>query len=41
GAELAERVNNRQYVFPIITTFTMRMMTPAKARHFVTMDCPR
>ncbi|RKH52734.1 pilus assembly protein [Corallococcus llansteffanensis] len=39
--ELAERVNNRQYVFPIITTFTMRMMTPVKARFFPSMSCPR
>ncbi|WP_375755181.1 TadE/TadG family type IV pilus assembly protein [Corallococcus exercitus] len=41
GAELADRVNARQYVFPIITTFTMRMMTPVKSRHFATMTCPR
>ena len=41
GAELAERVLNRQYVFPIITTFTMRMMTPVKSRFFATMACPR
>ncbi|NBD09859.1 TadE/TadG family type IV pilus assembly protein [Corallococcus silvisoli] len=41
AAELADRVNSRQYVFPIITTFTMRMMTPVKARFFATMNCPR
>ena len=39
--ELRERVAREQYVFPIETTFTMRMMTPAKARHFATLDCPR
>ncbi|NOK10206.1 TadE/TadG family type IV pilus assembly protein [Corallococcus exercitus] len=41
AAELADRVNARQYVFPIITTFTMRMMTPVKSRYFATMNCPR
>ncbi|MCP3099044.1 pilus assembly protein [Myxococcus sp. K15C18031901] len=39
--ELRQRAARQQYVFPIETHFTMRMMTPAKARHFATMECPR
>ena len=39
--ELANRVGRREYVFPIETSFTMRMLTPVKARHFASMDCPR
>ncbi|MFY2556282.1 TadE/TadG family type IV pilus assembly protein [Corallococcus terminator] len=39
--EMAARVGREEYVFPIETSFTMRMMTPAKRRHFATMDCPR
>ncbi|MCP3163275.1 TadE/TadG family type IV pilus assembly protein [Myxococcus qinghaiensis] len=39
--ELVARVGREEYVFPIETSFTMRMMTPAKRRHFATMDCPR
>ncbi|WP_021781339.1 TadE/TadG family type IV pilus assembly protein [Myxococcus hansupus] len=39
--ELSTRVGRREYVFPIETSFTMRMLTPVKARHFATMDCPR
>lgn len=41
GAEMLSRVRREQYVFPIETTFTMRMMTPLKARYFPTMNCPR
>ncbi|MFY1829919.1 TadE/TadG family type IV pilus assembly protein [Myxococcus fulvus] len=40
-SELAARVARQEYVFPIETSFTMRMLTPAKRRHFATMDCPR
>nr|WP_240359231.1 TadE family protein [Pyxidicoccus trucidator] len=41
GAELLSRVRRQQYVFPIETTFTMRMLTPLKSRFFPTMNCPR
>ncbi|AGC41727.1 pilus biogenesis protein [Myxococcus stipitatus DSM 14675] len=40
-SELASRVAREQYVFPIEATFTMRMLTPTKRRHFASMDCPR
>ncbi|KFE63991.1 TadE family protein [Hyalangium minutum] len=38
--ELRARVGRGQYTLPIETTFTMRMMTPAKSRHFAAMNCP-
>lgn len=39
--ELQRRVRLQQYVFPIETTFTMRMMTPLKSRFFAQPHCPR
>jgi hypothetical protein len=43
GAELLSRVRRQQYAFPIETTFTMRMMTPLKARFMSSknQNCPR
>ncbi len=38
--EMLTRVQRAQYVFPIETTFTMRMMTPIKSRYFATPHCP-
>jgi hypothetical protein len=38
--EMFRRFRQQQYVFPIETTFTMRMMTPLKARYFSTPHCP-
>ncbi|MHB8875655.1 MAG: TadE/TadG family type IV pilus assembly protein, partial [Myxococcaceae bacterium] len=40
GAEMAARVNRGEFVFPIQATYTMRMMTPAKAVNFTTQNCP-
>ncbi|MCP3136557.1 TadE/TadG family type IV pilus assembly protein [Pyxidicoccus xibeiensis] len=41
GSEMRERIRRQQYVFPIETTFTMRMLTPLKSRFFSSMNCPR
>jgi hypothetical protein len=38
--EMLTRYGRSQYVFPIETTFTMRMMTPLKSRFFPTPHCP-
>lgn len=38
--EMLRRFQAQQYVFPIETTFTMRMMTPLKSRYFPTPHCP-
>ncbi|QSQ28431.1 pilus assembly protein [Pyxidicoccus parkwayensis] len=38
--EMLTRYGRAQYVFPIETTFTMRMMTPLKQRFFPTPNCP-
>ncbi|HYO70204.1 MAG TPA: TadE family protein [Archangium sp.] len=38
--ELSTRVNARQYVFPIQATYGMRMMTPARRKHFEQQNCP-
>jgi hypothetical protein len=40
GEEMRQRVMREQYVFPIETTFTMRMMTPIKTRYFPNPHCP-
>ncbi|WP_224241103.1 TadE family protein [Hyalangium gracile] len=40
ASELKRRDKREQYVLPIETTFTMRMMTPAKASRFASMNCP-
>jgi hypothetical protein len=40
AGELMARAGREEYTFPIETTFTMRMMTPAKERHFASMNCP-
>lgn len=40
ASELMARVGREQYTLPIETTFTMRMMTPAKANRFASMNCP-
>ncbi|WP_224243837.1 TadE/TadG family type IV pilus assembly protein [Hyalangium gracile] len=37
--ELVSRLAARQYVFPIQATHGMRMMTPARARHFQNQNC--
>ncbi|MFZ5471155.1 MAG: TadE/TadG family type IV pilus assembly protein [Myxococcota bacterium] len=39
GAEMLSRFTRGQYVVPLEATYTMRMMTPAKARYFATQDC--
>jgi hypothetical protein len=38
--ELLERVDRREYVFPLQATHVMRMMTPPRPRYFVTQNCP-
>jgi hypothetical protein len=40
AAELADRVNNKMYEFPLRGSYTMRMMTPAKDKYFLTQNCP-
>jgi hypothetical protein len=40
STEMLNRYNRAQYVFPIETTFTMRMMTPLKSRFFPSPNCP-
>jgi hypothetical protein len=40
AAELVARTGRQQYTFPIETTFTMRMMTPAKASRLTPLNCP-
>jgi hypothetical protein len=37
--ELTSRVSGGQYVFPVEATYTMRMMTPARASSFQTQGC--
>jgi hypothetical protein len=37
--EFVSRLDARQYVFPIQATYGMRMMTPARARHFQQQNC--
>lgn len=34
GAEMRRRVNAKQYAFPIASTYSMRMMTPARRQYF-------
>lgn len=38
--ELLERTNRAEYVFPLQASYTMRMMTPPRRRHFTTQNCP-
>jgi hypothetical protein len=38
--ELRVRAQRGEYVFPISSTYTMRMMTPAAAQFFQTQNCP-
>ena len=38
--ELNTRVSRREYVFPVQATWTLRMMSPAKASNFATQNCP-
>jgi hypothetical protein len=38
--ELLERVNRKEYVFPLQATYAMRMMTPVRPRYFETQNCP-
>ena len=40
GAEMLNRAARNEYVFPITASYTMRMMTPAKAVNFATQNCP-
>lgn len=40
ASEMASRVDQGQYVFPIEATYTMRMMTPAKELYWRTQNCP-
>lgn len=39
-AELQTRLLNREYVFPIQASYTMRMMTPLKSGNMATKNCP-
>jgi hypothetical protein len=38
--ELLERVGTEQYVIPIHASASLRMMTPAQGRYFLTKNCP-
>lgn len=38
--ELLERVNRKEYVFPLQATHVMRMMTPPRPQFFATQNCP-
>jgi TadE-like protein len=38
--ELLLRVNSAQYVIPIHASASLRMMTPAQGRYFLTQNCP-
>lgn len=40
GQELLRRFNARHYAMPIEVSSSMRMMTPARARHFTSGPCP-
>lgn len=38
--EVLTRADRREYVFPVEASYTMRMMSPAKASNFATQHCP-
>ncbi|WP_309243025.1 pilus assembly protein [Hyalangium versicolor] len=38
--ELLARTGRKEYVFPLQATYTMRMMTPARALEFTEQNCP-
>jgi hypothetical protein len=38
--EMLTRATQKQYVFPISVSYTLRMMTPADIRYFATQNCP-
>ena len=38
--ELLSRVGAEQYVIPIHASASLRMMTPAQGRYFLTKNCP-
>ncbi|QRO02859.1 pilus assembly protein [Archangium violaceum] len=38
--ELLDRASRREYVFPLQASYAMRMMTPARPRHFRKQNCP-
>lgn len=38
--ELLSRTSSQQYVIPIHATASLRMMTPAQSRYFLTQNCP-
>jgi hypothetical protein len=38
--ELMKRADARHYVAPIVVTYSMRMMTPARAKNFASAVCP-
>jgi hypothetical protein len=38
--ELLDRVNRKEYVFPLQATHVMRMMTPPRPQFFATQNCP-
>jgi hypothetical protein len=38
--EMLARTTQKQYVFPISVSYTLRMMTPADIRYFGTQNCP-
>jgi len=40
ASEFSQRASRREYVFPVEATYTLRMMSPAKASNFVTQHCP-
>ena len=37
--ELQGRMLANEYVFPIVASYTMRMMTPLKSRNMTTKNC--
>lgn len=38
-SKMSEHLNGRRYLLPIQTSYTMRMMTPAKRRHLANLKC--
>jgi len=38
--ELLERIERKEYVFPLQATHVMRMMTPPRPQYFATQNCP-
>ncbi|ADO68868.1 TadE/TadG family type IV pilus assembly protein [Stigmatella aurantiaca] len=39
GAEMLQRADRKEYVFPLQANYSMRMMTPPRPQHFQTQNC--